>query len=75
MYIVVLISIIIILFTGTVHTDELYAQFGWPNMAENAEALSHSKANPSFNITDYSETDKEFAAFFATLWTNFAKFG
>ena len=62
-------------FPGTVHVDDLYPQFGWPFMSDNTEAYNHAQANPSFNITDYSEMDRQFTSFFITLWTNFAKFG
>ena len=61
--------------TGAYHAIDLVATFGWPYMTldDNELAFNHSQCNPAANIT-FTDRDRDFADFFLTLWTNFAKF-
>ena len=48
--------------------------FGYPLLLDNPEALAHSQF-PAVALAayDFTQRDKEYSDFLATLWTNFAK--
>ena len=60
---------------GSVHTDDIWPEFGWAFMNDNNEAYEHSRADPLFKLDGFTEMDKEFTDFYITLWTNFVKYG